>query len=57
MQNNFIKGLTAGTMVGIAAGMMVSENLNWGTKRKIKRTRRLMKHAANHLGHNLISKF
>lgn len=46
MTGRFIKGMAAGLMVGAAAGMMLLPEMDRGTKRKIKRTARVVKDVA-----------
>lgn len=37
MKGRFIIGLTTGALVGIAASMLATPQMDWRTKRKIKR--------------------
>lgn len=42
----FIKGITTGAIVGTAIGMMFMPELDRGTRKKIKRSGRMVRHMA-----------
>lgn len=42
MAAKFIKGVTAGALIGMAAGMMMVPSMDRQTKRKLKRANRYM---------------
>lgn len=46
MGGKFIAGVTAGTIIGIAAGVMMSPEMDKNTKRRIRRSGRYMMEAA-----------
>ena len=53
MRGKFIKGITTGALIGIAAGMLIAPDLNRNTKRKIRRSRHLISNAAEDIFDNI----
>lgn len=43
----FLKGMTAGAIIGAAAGMLFMPEIDRSTKKKIRRSARNMRNAAN----------
>jgi gas vesicle protein len=46
MQSKFITGVTTGAIIGAAIGMMLMPQKESNIKKRIKRSRKMMKHAA-----------
>lgn len=46
MKAKFMKGIVLGSMIGVGAGAVISNNMSRGTKRKIKKYANKMKHTA-----------
>lgn len=46
MRGKFLTGMTTGALIGAAAGMLITPNLDRGTKRMLKRSGRYMRNAA-----------
>ncbi|QAT41158.1 YtxH domain-containing protein [Clostridium sp. JN-9] len=46
MQSRFFRGMTTGAMLGFAASMLVVPQLDRGTKKKLKRTARIVRSTA-----------
>lgn len=46
MKMSFTKGMTTGAIMGAAVGMILSPQLDRGTKRRLKRSGRVMRNAA-----------
>jgi gas vesicle protein len=42
MRGRFIAGITAGTIIGVTAGVMMSPNVDRNTKRKLRKSGRYM---------------
>lgn len=55
MRNYFLKGITAGAILGAAAGMMLMPQLDRSTKRKIRRSGAFMKNVAEDMVDNMRS--
>lgn len=53
MRGKFIKGITAGALIGAAAGMLIAPGLNRSTKKKIRRSRNLIGDAAEDIFDNV----
>lgn len=49
MKMSFTKGITAGAIMGAAVGMVLSPQLDRGTKRRIKKSGRVVKNAAEEM--------
>ena len=49
----FLKGATIGTLIGAAAGMLIIPELDRDTKRRIKKSSRFMKSAAEDVYYNM----
>lgn len=54
MKSKFVKGITAGAIIGTAVGMFVIPNLDRGTKRKLKRTSKVIKCMTDGICNNVI---
>lgn len=46
MQNKFFRGITTGAMLGFAASMLVVPQLDRNTKKRLKRTARIVRSTA-----------
>lgn len=46
MRGRFLTGMTAGALIGAAAGMIITPNLDRGTKRMLRRSGRYVRNAA-----------
>ena len=46
MRMSFIKGITAGALIGATAGMIIAPQLDRSTKRRIRKSGRMMANAA-----------
>lgn len=46
MRGRFITGITAGTLIGVAAGMIMSPQVDRSTRRRIRRSGRYMRDMA-----------
>lgn len=46
MRGRFLTGMTAGALIGAAAGMIITPNLDRDTKRMLKRSGRYVRNAA-----------
>ncbi|AJA47528.1 YtxH-like protein [Clostridium pasteurianum DSM 525 = ATCC 6013] len=53
MRGRFIKGITTGALIGAAAGMLIAPDLNRNTKKKIRKSRRMINNAAGDIFHNI----
>lgn len=53
MRGKFVAGVTAGAMIGVAAGMMMSPSIDRSTKRKIRRSGRYMMEMAEDAYHSM----
>lgn len=51
--HRFLKGVTAGAIIGATAGIMMSPQMDRKTKKKIMRTKRNMMHKAENVFGNL----
>lgn len=51
--HRFLRGLTAGAIIGATAGMIMSPQMDRKTKKKIMRTKRNMMHKAENAFENL----
>lgn len=56
MKAKFVKGILVGSMIGIGAGAMLTNNMSRGTKRKIKRYSNRMKGSATDFYDECMSK-
>lgn len=54
MRGKFIKGMTAGALVGAAAGVMLMPELSRNTKKRIQRSKRMIGNAAGDIYDNLM---
>lgn len=54
MRGKFIKGMTAGALVGAAAGVMLMPELSRNTKKRIQRSKRMIGNAAGDVYDNLM---
>lgn len=52
--NRFIKGLTAGAIIGVSAGMTMVPQMDRKTRKKIMRNKRNMIHKAENLIENVM---
>lgn len=50
----FISGVTTGAVIGAAVGMMVVPQLDWGTRKKIKKSSKIVKSLAGDLYGNMM---
>lgn len=53
MTGKFIAGVTAGTIIGITAGVMMSPEMDRNTKRRLRRSGRYMMEAAGEAFHDI----
>ena len=53
MNNRFLSGITAGAILGATAGMLIVPQLDRGTRRRIKRTSRVMMGMAGNMMGNM----
>lgn len=49
----FLKGVTTGAIIGAVAGAMIIPDLNYGTRKKMQRSKRLVKNAAEDVFFNV----
>lgn len=53
MRGRFIKGITTGALIGIAAGILMAPDLDRNTKKKIRKSKRLINNAAEDVFYNI----
>ena len=55
MRAKFIKGMTAGALIGAAAGMMLIPQMDRSTRKKMQRTGRIVKDRAEDVYENMMT--
>ena len=55
MFGRVIKGITAGAIIGAAAGMMILPQMDRGTRRRLKKTGRVVRNTAGNAYDNMRS--
>ncbi|MBU3216892.1 YtxH domain-containing protein [Clostridium estertheticum] len=53
MQNKFISTITAGAIIGVAAGMMLIPNMDRNTRRRAKKTGKMVMNVAGDMYDNI----
>ncbi|MBU3073272.1 MULTISPECIES: YtxH domain-containing protein [Clostridium] len=53
MQNKFISTITAGAIIGVAAGMMLIPNMDRNTRRRAKKTGKMVMNMAGDMYDNI----
>ncbi|MBU3158298.1 YtxH domain-containing protein [Clostridium frigoris] len=53
MQNKFISTITAGAIIGVAAGMMLIPNMDRSTRRRAKKTGKMVMNIAGDMYDNM----
>ncbi|WP_298838673.1 YtxH domain-containing protein [Clostridium sp.] len=53
MQNRFVSTITAGAIIGVAAGMMLIPNMDRNTRRRAKKTGKMVMNMAGDIYDNM----